>query len=140
MRFWHPEVMDMTKARKVDLFEWEAVDPDRSWVNQGLCRNEQPAIFFPPRGNGTTAAAKAVCAECPVAARCLQYALNNEEPLGVWGGKSAREREMMLGKRARKRPASMPKRKNYADDEIDLAEMCDGLVRALTLIKERVAS
>lgn len=36
-------------------------------------------------------AAKAICAACPVASICFNYALNNEE-YGVWGGYSAKER------------------------------------------------
>ena len=42
------------------------------------------------------AAAKLVCAACPVAAQCLQYALAGQEPFGVWGGRSPEEREAML--------------------------------------------
>lgn len=41
------------------------------------------------------AAAKAVCAGCEVRAECLQYALDNNERFGVWGGASESERAAM---------------------------------------------
>lgn len=39
-----------------------------------------------------TAAAKAVCAACPVRAACLAHALACDEPWGIWGGLTSRER------------------------------------------------
>ena len=39
-----------------------------------------------------TAAAKAVCAACPVCAACLAHALAYDEPWGIWGGLTTRER------------------------------------------------
>jgi hypothetical protein len=38
--------------------------------------------------------AKAVCRACPVRDDCLEYALTNAEPWGVWGGLSADERRV----------------------------------------------
>lgn len=40
-------------------------------------------------------AAKAICADCPVRADCLAYALKAREAFGVWGGLSANERHVM---------------------------------------------
>ena len=42
------------------------------------------------------AAAKAVCAGCPVRRECLDHALTSGEPYGVWGGLSEGERETLL--------------------------------------------
>ena len=39
------------------------------------------------------AAAKAVCASCPVLAQCRAHALEVREPYGVWGGLTEDERE-----------------------------------------------
>jgi len=39
-----------------------------------------------------TAAARAVCAACPVRAACLAHALAHDEPWGIWGGLTTRER------------------------------------------------
>jgi len=38
--------------------------------------------------------AKAICAECPYKARCLEYAINNHE-LGIWGGTTERQRTLL---------------------------------------------
>jgi hypothetical protein len=47
--------------------------------------------FFPGRGE-SLADAKAVCTRCLVRPECLLYALEHDEPHGVWGGLSVRER------------------------------------------------
>lgn len=39
-----------------------------------------------------TAAARAVCAACPVRRACLAHALAHDEPWGMWGGLTTRER------------------------------------------------
>jgi WhiB family redox-sensing transcriptional regulator len=36
--------------------------------------------------------AKSLCAECPYKARCLEYAVNNPDLLGIWGGMTERQR------------------------------------------------
>lgn len=61
------------------------------WMDEGLCAQTDPEEFFPEKG-GPTRAAKAVCAVCPVAAECLDYALKRGERYGIWGGLSERER------------------------------------------------
>lgn len=61
------------------------------WTESALCAQVDTEIFFPEMG-GSLRAAKRVCAMCPVAAECLEYALVNHEEFGVWGGRSARER------------------------------------------------
>jgi WhiB family redox-sensing transcriptional regulator len=65
--------------------------PDLSWHEGALCAQTDPEAFFPDAG-GSTAAAKRVCMSCPVRVQCLNYALENDERFGVWGGLSERER------------------------------------------------
>lgn len=62
------------------------------WYDDALCAQVGPEEFFPPRQGGSVKAAKKVCAQCPVRAKCLTYALDNGERHGVWGGLSERER------------------------------------------------
>ena len=50
--------------------------------------------------------AKALCAGCPVRARCLAVALEREEPWGVWGGEIF-DRGVVI---ARKRPRGRPRK------------------------------
>ena len=43
--------------------------------------------------------AQRICAECPVAEACLEYALEHHIDHGVWGGASERERRRILRRR-----------------------------------------
>lgn len=72
------------------------------WIGEALCAQvgsySQPdaddEMFFPGKG-GSVVAAKSVCRECPVAAECLQYALDHDERFGIWGGYTERERRRL---------------------------------------------
>lgn len=71
------------------------VGTDEDWQERALCAETDPEAFFPEKG-GTTRAAKAVCERCEVRADCLEFALQNAERFGVWGGLSERERRRLL--------------------------------------------
>jgi WhiB family redox-sensing transcriptional regulator len=71
----------------------------QAWTANALCAQTDPETFYPDQGQPTQPA-KAVCLSCPVRAECLEYALVNKEPFGVWGGLSERERRSLLRKRA----------------------------------------
>jgi len=68
---------------------------DTTWMSGGKCREVDPELFFPSDGVGVIKARK-VCAQCPVQAQCLEYALDNQIEHGVWGGASERERRRLL--------------------------------------------
>lgn len=68
--------------------------PD-AWKAEALCAETDPEIFFPEKG-GSTKRARDVCAECPVRAACLEYAIANREPDGVWGGLTPRKRQELI--------------------------------------------
>lgn len=78
----------------LDLWEWQQL---------GSCRAKDTELFFHPEGergpsrSGREAAAKAVCASCPVLLLCRAHALSAREPYGVWGGLSEADREAILG-------------------------------------------
>lgn len=63
------------------------------WMADALCAQVDAELFFPEVG-GSTREAKAICAKCPVRARCLAYALEHRER-GVWGGTSDGDRERL---------------------------------------------
>lgn len=65
------------------------------WVDQALCAQTDPEAFFPEKGESTRPA-KAVCMRCDVRAACLDFALENVERFGIWGGASERERRRMF--------------------------------------------
>lgn len=62
-----------------------------AWIEQALCRQVGGDEWFPDQGQSTHAV-KAICRRCPVIAPCLDYALQNNEHFGVWGGTSEPER------------------------------------------------
>ena len=72
-------------------------DPESvtAWMSEGKCRIHPPAVFFPSDGAGVERA-QAICNRCPVAERCLGYALEFRIEHGVWGGASERERRRIL--------------------------------------------
>jgi WhiB family transcriptional regulator, redox-sensing transcriptional regulator len=72
------------------------------WQTKARCTEVDAEIFFPERG-GSSKAARAVCAQCEVRLNCLEYALNNKEQFGIWGGTSERERRRIRKDRALRR-------------------------------------
>jgi WhiB family redox-sensing transcriptional regulator len=73
-------------------------DDALAWQADSLCAQTDPEAFFPEKG-GSTRDAKKICSACEVRADCLEYALENDERFGIWGGLSERERRK-LRKRA----------------------------------------
>lgn len=76
------------------------------WMERGACHalvetigpEKRNRIFFPTQGESANRA-KAICAECPVAAECLEYALDTPERYGIWGGTSEKERRVLRRER-----------------------------------------
>jgi hypothetical protein len=69
---------------------------DMSWLSKAKCRGKDTNVFFPNRGDSTLIAkALEFCDPCPVSQECLAYALRTEQEVGIWGGKSARQRDAM---------------------------------------------
>lgn len=86
------------------------------WENLALCPEVDPELFFPDKG-GSPREALLICHRCEVEAECLADTLAWEAPrpgelYGVAGGKTAKERELMLGRRP-----SRAKGKSSAADE-----------------------
>jgi WhiB family redox-sensing transcriptional regulator len=63
----------------------------RSWTARAACRGVDTEIFFPTTSD-EEAEALAICAECPVRAQCLEYALRGRESNGIWGGTTPEQR------------------------------------------------
>jgi WhiB family redox-sensing transcriptional regulator len=64
------------------------------WYAKAACLDSDADCFFPEKG-GSTRAAKRICQTCSVTAECLDYALDNDERFGIWGGLSERERRRL---------------------------------------------
>ncbi len=69
-------------------------DNPLAWQTDALCAQTDPEAFFPEKG-GSTRDAKRICTGCSVRAQCLEYALENDERFGIWGGLSERERRKL---------------------------------------------
>lgn len=85
----------------------EQVTPSGGWRGRAACRDVDPEVFFPVAQAGSVheqqvAAAKAVCAGCPVRSECLEEALARI-PDGIAGGLTSAERHRVVrqgGRRA----------------------------------------
>jgi WhiB family redox-sensing transcriptional regulator len=85
-------------------------DEEPDWRDMALCAETDPEEFFPEKG-GSVRAAKKVCRGCEVRIQCLEYALENDERHGIWGGLSERERRRV------KPPAGPPAGAVMADSD-----------------------
>ncbi|MCX6501890.1 MAG: WhiB family transcriptional regulator [Microbacterium sp.] len=65
-----------------------------AWQSDALRAQTDPEAFFPEKG-GSTRDAKRICTTCDVRGECLDYALQNDERFGIWGGLSERERRKL---------------------------------------------
>lgn len=85
---------------------WQYPAPEGTVVSPDEEDDGEPAevidAFFPPRDKAlytdVAAYAKSFCSVCPVKARCLWDAISRDEPHGIWGGYSHRERNAIVRK------------------------------------------
>jgi len=68
------------------------------WYDDAECRGADTSVFFPVSEAGADEA-KAICATCPVAEACLEYAVATRQPEGVWGGMTPTERHRLIRRR-----------------------------------------
>jgi WhiB family transcriptional regulator, redox-sensing transcriptional regulator len=83
-------------------------DWDIGWQYDAACRGEDSELFFAPNyfekkeeKEAREDKAKAICERCSVRAECLDYALRNREPHGIWGGLNEVERKALVRDRER---------------------------------------
>jgi WhiB family redox-sensing transcriptional regulator len=76
--------------------------------------------------------ARRICAACPVAAPCLQGALDRREPCGVWGGYLLENGQIV----ARKRPRGRPPKHRPTQDIIQLGVQ----VSAYSILEQSVGA
>lgn len=65
-----------------------------------LCANSDPEIFFPETytylDKAKINAAKATCGDCWIQKACLDYAMQDPDLEGIWGGTTPLERKRLL--------------------------------------------
>lgn len=79
-----------TAARRRARTTLTPTGPPVDWA-AAACAGLDPELFHPAR-NENVEPAKAVCADCPIQSDCLAWALRTDQPFGIWGGRSTRER------------------------------------------------
>lgn len=70
------------------------MNPD-AWREHAACKGHT-SLFYAKKedAHGTTyTQARQLCNLCPVRPNCLEYALENWEDRGLWGGLTPRERQ-----------------------------------------------
>ena len=81
------------------IFDWD----NEGWRDRAACRNSDAELFFPVGSTaaflGQIQAAKSVCGSCPVREACLQFALENNQEAGIWGGMDEEERRRLRAAR-----------------------------------------
>ena len=83
-----------TSTSTDDFFDNDTESIEDQWQERALCAQTDPEAFFPEKG-GSTRDAKRICSSCDVRGECLEYALQNDERFGIWGGLSERERRKL---------------------------------------------
>ncbi len=104
-------MLTSTKPPGPDLIATAVASPfGQDWWVAAACRTRAEAkdLFFSEELTDM-AAAKHICAECPVIAPCLQGALERGEPCGVWGGQLFANGRVVTIKRRRGRPPKHPR-------------------------------
>jgi WhiB family redox-sensing transcriptional regulator len=76
----------------ITLMYFETITPGgTAWQKRALCAQTGADFFFPEPGSSVREA-KRICGMCEMRSACLDYAMNNDERFGVWGGLSEKER------------------------------------------------
>lgn len=80
---------------------------EESWRDYAACLEVYADAFYPHKyDRASCREAKAICANCPVDAECLEAAFEVDEPFGIWGGLTPRERDVI--RREDGRPKRQP--------------------------------
>ncbi len=72
------------------MTEWMLHQP--GWQKDAACKDSDPELFFPEPKTGDAAKALLICRHCPVKLDCGRWAIETNQPAGVWGGMTANQR------------------------------------------------
>lgn len=74
-------------------------DKDPSWREKASCRGLDTNFFFLERSdarvNNSYAEVRVMCVACPVRKDCLNYAVDNNIPQGMYGGFAPKDRRLI---------------------------------------------
>jgi WhiB family transcriptional regulator, redox-sensing transcriptional regulator len=74
------------------------VASNQEWQDRAACREIPVEFFFPPAEQEADEA-KAICAMCEVRQPCLEFAIQEGERFGIWGGLTTQERRSLVARR-----------------------------------------
>ena len=72
-----------------------------AWQAHTACTPDDTDLFYPDSAESPAAyaAAREICAACPVRTDCLEWAMELGDPHGMWGGLTGRERQRLAQQR-----------------------------------------
>jgi hypothetical protein len=94
----------------VNHYTGSVPDTARAWVKQALCASpeyadERETLWFAPKKDkANIRRARQICWSCPALQACAQSAIDNREPIGLWGGITETERRAILRRRGIRLP------------------------------------
>ena len=93
-----------SREARVEIVEtWSLLNKHFDWMDGAECVGMTDVFFIENRGYAKDKInqAKAICNKCNVRTKCLEFALDNRMEYGIWGGKTAIERDRILARRRR---------------------------------------
>lgn len=106
------------KSNLVTDERFNTLPPEDRWMVAAACADETTELFFSDEFDDVVAA-KMICLDCPVRARCLDAAVERKEQFGIWGGHLFEGGRIVLEKRRRGRPRHVPR----AEDTLPTVEL-----------------
>jgi len=74
----------------------DLIDGSEYWRDHAACAGASANLFYPAKDDIVSIRlAKLTCKSCPVSTQCLNAAIDNGEPDGIWGGYTTDEREII---------------------------------------------
>ncbi|WP_078314741.1 WhiB family transcriptional regulator [Mycobacterium sp. D16Q16] len=110
-----PECLWVVWSKAVTRPKFRGVEPaldELEWQVKAVCRGMSTDIFYDAetqRGalrKQYEVQAKRICNECPVRVPCAAHAIRTDEPHGVWGAMTTRERRVAMTQSRRKAAAA----------------------------------
>jgi len=79
------------------------IEAKEMWRFEANCRGVDTNVLYPKANDAAgNKVAKKICELCPVREPCLDYAIENNQEHGVWGGVSEKERRRITRNRRHK--------------------------------------
>ncbi|WP_063749801.1 WhiB family transcriptional regulator [Streptomyces xylophagus] len=78
----------------------------QEWRDDAACRDYDPELWHPVSDTTAAPAIRICTTVCPVREECLDFALNEGEQYGVWGGLTEKERRQLRAPQKLRKPTT----------------------------------